>query len=151
MNPGGQSRHRNPAAAVPARFGRPPAGFTLIEVMLALAIAATALVALLGLQHQSLQSVIRGQDLTRAALLAQEIMTAAELERFPALGQTHGDFQNSHPRMYPNFRWHRSVEATALFPDVRKVMVRVAFGPRFSRTFDLVEYMHSPVPPEQTP
>lgn len=150
MNPGGESRHRNPPAEVPSRFGCPHAGFTLIEVMLALAIAATALVALLGLQNQSLQSVIRGQDVTRAALLAQEIMTAAELERFPALGQTRGDFQNLHPRMYPNFRWYRNVEATALFPDVRKVKVRVAYGPGFSHTFDLVEYMHSPVPPEQT-
>ena len=150
MNPGSESRHRNPAAAVRSRFGCPRAGFTLIEVMLALAIAATALVGLLGLQHQSLQSVIRAQDLTRAALLAQEIMTTAEVERFPALGQTRGDFENLHPGLYPNFRWYRAVEATALFPDVRKVKVRVAFGPRFSRTFDLVEFMHSPVPVEQT-
>jgi len=125
------------------------AGFTLIEVMLATAIVATALVALLGLQHQSLQSIISGQDLTRAALLAQEIMTEAELERFPPVGQSRGDFQNLHPKQYPNFRWYRSVEATALFPDVRKVKVRITFGPRSGRTFDLVEFMHSPIPPEQ--
>lgn len=128
---------------------RPSDGFTLIEVMIATAIVATALVALLGLQHQSLQSVISGQDLTRAALLAQEIMTEAELERFPAVGQTRGDFQNRHPKQYPNFRWYRSVEATALFPDVRKVKVRITFGPRSSHSFDLVEFMHSPIPPEQ--
>jgi len=149
MSPGGQPRYPNPPRADRSRRGGSRAGFTLIEVMLALAIAATALVALLGLQHQSLQSVVRGQELTRAALLAQEVMTAAELERFPALGQTRGDFQNMHPGLYPNFRWYRSVEATALFPDVRKVNVRVAFGPGFKRTFDLVEFMHSPVPPEQ--
>ncbi len=149
MNPGRASQHRNRVPAERSRRWPSRAGFTLIEVMLALAIAATALVALLGLQHQSLQSVIRGQELTRAALLAQEVMTAAELDRFPALGQTHGDFQNMHSGMYPNFRWYRNVEATALFPDVRKVTVRVAFGPGFRRTFDLVEYMHSPIPPEQ--
>jgi general secretion pathway protein I len=131
------------------RSGSSRAGFTLIEVMLAMAIVATALVALLGLQHQSLLSVARGQDLTRAALLAQEVMTAAELERFPALGQTHGDFANMHPKQYPNFRWMRAVEATALFPDVRKVKVRVLFGPRFSHSFDLTEFMHSPIPPDQ--
>lgn len=124
-------------------------GFTLIEVMISLAIVATAIVALLGLHHQSLQSVIRGQELTRAAMLAQEVMTLAELERFPPLGEKVGDFQQLHPGQYPNFRWDRTVEATQLFPDVRKVKVRVMFGSRFSRSFDLVEYMHSPVPPEQ--
>jgi len=126
-------------------------GFTLIEVMLSLAIVATAIVALLGLHHQSLEGVIRGQELTRAAMLAQEVMTLAELERFPALGEKVGDFQQLHPGQYQNFRWDRTVEATELFPDVRKVRVRVLFGSRFSRTFDLVEYMHSPVPPEQSP
>jgi len=151
MSPVGDPLDRAPAAASLSRLGGARAGFTLIEVMLALAIVATALVGLLGLHHESLLSVARGQDLTRAALLAQEIMTAAELERFPALGQTRGDFQSLHPGEYPNFRWQRSVEATALFPDVRKVMVRVVFGARFGRSFDLVEYMHSPVPPEQIP
>ncbi|HTY53750.1 MAG TPA: prepilin-type N-terminal cleavage/methylation domain-containing protein [Candidatus Binataceae bacterium] len=135
-------------SCVGSRFGS-RRGFTLIEVMLAVAIIATAVVALLGLQHQSLLSVIRGQDVTRAALLAQEIMTEAELERFPALGQTRGDFQKMHPGEYPNFRWYRAVEATALFPDVRKVTVRVAFGPRLTKTFDLIEFMHSPIPPEE--
>jgi len=131
------------------RFSSHSSGFTLIEVMLAMAIVATALVALLGLQHQSLLSVARGQDVTRAALLAQEVMTSAELERFPALGQTHGDFETMHPRQYRNFKWFRAVEATAMFPDVRKVKVRVVYGPRFSHSFDITEFMHSPIPPEQ--
>ncbi len=134
-------------AAVGVFAGFEP-GFTLIEVMLSLAIVATALVALLGLHHQSLQSIIRGQEVTRAAMLAQEVMTLAELERFPALGETVGDFQQLHAGQYPNFRWYRTVEPTELFPDVRKVRVRVVFGPHLGRSFDLVEYMHSPVPPE---
>src|SRR5215469_17657932 len=42
-------------------------GFTLIEVMVALAVVAIALVGLLGLQDQTLQSVVRASDMTTAA------------------------------------------------------------------------------------
>ena len=124
-------------------------GFTLIEVMIALAIVATALVALIGLHHQSLQSVIRGKDLTRAALLAQRIMSDSELERFPAIGDRVGDFQSFYPNQYPNFRWRRRVEGTSVFPDVRKVTVQVFYGPDFRRKFEVVEFLHSPFPQNQ--
>ena len=50
-------------------------GFTLVEVMVAIAILGIAMLGLLGLHHQSLQSVIRAQDTTRAAMLAQAVMT----------------------------------------------------------------------------
>jgi general secretion pathway protein I len=129
--------------------GRSDSGFTLIEVMIALAIVATALVALLGLQHQSLQSVIRGNDLTHAALLAQKIMSDSELERFPPIGDRVGDFQSFYPNQYPDFRWRRSVEGTSAFPDVRKVTVQILFGPGFHRKFEVVEFLHSPFPQNQ--
>ncbi|HYK66220.1 MAG TPA: prepilin-type N-terminal cleavage/methylation domain-containing protein [Patescibacteria group bacterium] len=121
-------------------------GFTLIEVMVAMAILGIALLGLLGLHHQSLQSVIRAQDATRASMLAQAVMTEAELERYPDLGMTHGDFQASFPGEFPDFRWERLVSASGMFPDVRKVQVIVAYGPRLSQSFALVEFMHSPVP-----
>lgn len=122
------------------------AGFTLIEVMVALAVVAIALVALLGLQHQTLQSVVRANEMTTAALLAQELMTQAELEVFPPLGKTQGNFQDDYPGRYRNFRWKREVESSAIFPDVRKVRVQVLYGPRFSRHFDLTEMLRSPAP-----
>jgi general secretion pathway protein I len=125
-----------------------PRGFTLLEVMIAMAVLAIALLALLSLHHQSLQTVIRGQDLTRAAMLAQAVMSEAELERFPNLGVTKGDFNSLFPKEYPNFRWERTVAASGMFPDVRKVVVRVLYGPNLSRSFSLTEYLHSPVPIE---
>ena len=67
--------------------------FTLLEVMVAIAILGIALMGLLRLQHQSMQSVIRAQQSTRASMLAQAVMTEAELERFPDLGNTSGDFE----------------------------------------------------------
>jgi general secretion pathway protein I len=133
-------------APVPSSYrARRRAGFTLIEVMVALAVVAIALVGLLGLQHQTLQSVVRASEMTKAALLAQELMTQAEIGEFPAVGVTAGNFESAHPRQYPNFRWERSVEPSAVFQDVRKVRVRVSYGPRFSRTFDLTELIRNPL------
>jgi general secretion pathway protein I len=121
------------------------AGFTLIEVMVSLAVVAIALVALLGLQHTTLQSVVRASEMTKAALLAQELMTQAETGQFPAVGVTTGNFETTHPRQYPNFRWEQSVEPSAVFQDVRKVRVRIRYGPRFGRAFDLTELIRNPL------
>lgn len=114
--------------------------------MIAMAVLAIALLALLSLHHQSLQTVIHGQDVTRAAMLAQAVMTQAELERFPNLGVTKGDFSKLFPKEYPSFRWERVVTASGIFPDVRKVVVTVLYGPNLSRSFSLTLYLHSPVP-----
>jgi general secretion pathway protein I len=124
-------------------------GFTLLEVMVAIAILGIALLGLLGLHHQSLQSVIRAQQSTRASMLAQAVMTEAELERYPDVGRSSGDFESSFPGEFPDFRWQREVDASGMFPDVRKVKVVIRYGPTLSQSFALVEYLHSPVPPDQ--
>lgn len=123
-------------------------GFTLLEVMIAIAILGTALAGLLGLHHQSLQSIIRAQDMTRASMLAQAVMTEAELERFPDLGTTSGDFQAAFPGQFQDFRWQRVVAASGSFPDVREVKVMVRYGPNLGGSFGLVEFLHSPIPPD---
>ena len=120
-------------------------GFTLLEVMIAIAILGITMIALLALHREDLQSVIRAQDLQRAAMLAQTLMTQAELERFPPLGNTTGNFEDLYPAQYPNFRWEMDVEPSTVFSDVRKVEVRIHYGPEFGRTFDIVEFMHNPV------
>jgi type II secretion system protein I len=124
--------------------------FTLLEVMVAIAILGIALLGLLGLQHQSMQSVIRAQQETRASMLAQAVMTEAELERYPDLGMTSGDFEASFPGEFKDFRWEREVDASGTFPDVREVKVLIRYGPTLSQSFALVEFLHSPIPPDQT-
>jgi type IV pilus assembly protein PilV len=123
-----------------------PRGFTLIEVMVSIAILGIALLGLLSLHHQSVQSVIRAQQSTRASMLAQAVMTEAELERYPELGRTSGDFEAAFPGEFPDFRWIRVVEESGMFPDVRKVRVLVQYGPGLRQSFALVEFLHSPVP-----
>jgi general secretion pathway protein I len=124
--------------------------FTLIEVMVAIAILGIALMGLLSLQHQSIQSVIRAQQSTRASMLAQAVMTEAELEQFPNLGYTSGNFNASFPGEFPDFQWERMVSDSGMFPDVRKVQVAVHYGPGLSQSFAVVEFMHSPIPPDTT-
>lgn len=125
-------------------------GFTLLEVMIAVAFIGIALIALLALHHTDMQSVIRGQDLTRASMLAQALMSQAELERFPPPGQSHGDFSQLFPGAYPNFRWQRAVEQSPLFPTIERVRIRVIYGPGGRRHFDLTEFMHNPTLPNPT-
>jgi len=108
------------------------------------------MLALLSLHQSNLGSVIRGQDLTRAAMLAQALMSQAELERFPNQGERHGDFTQMYPGQYPNFRWARNVLSQPPFDDIRRVEVRVLFGPGMRRSFTLIEFMHNPIPPEGT-
>jgi len=127
------------------------AGFTLLEVLIAIAVLGIALLALLSLEHQDLQSVVRGQEISRAAMLAQAMMTQAELERFPPLGTSSGNFDQMYSGQYPNFRWTRLVEPSPTFPDLRKVEIQVLYGPRFGRTYSVVEFMHNPVPQVVTP
>jgi general secretion pathway protein I len=127
----------------------PPAGFTLLEVMIAVGVLGVAMLALLSLHDTNLQSVMRGQELSTVSVLAQGLMSAAELERIPMVGRSSGDFQSLDPAAYRNFKWERDVEASAMFPDIRKVQVTVFYGPHFRRSFSLVEFLHDPTP--QTP
>lgn len=123
-------------------------GFTLLEVMIAVAVLGIAMMALLALDHQDLQSVIRARELTQASMLAQNLMTQAELDRYPDLGTSSGAFDKVSPGQYANFRWQRTVAESGIFPDLRKVTIVVQFGPGLSRRFELCEMLHNPTPPE---
>jgi len=80
------------------------AGFTLLEVMVAVAVIAIALVPLLRLHLLSLDATLYAQDLTIAVGLAQDKM--AELPFKPESGDTHGKFDAV---VYERFRWQISV------------------------------------------
>jgi len=115
--------------------------------MIAIAFIGIAMLALLSLHQRNLRAVIRAQDLTRASMLAQQLMSGAEVERFPTPGEMHGDFSRDYPGQFKNFRWQREVTLMPQFPDMRRVSVSIFYGRKFSRRFDLVEFVHNPNPP----
>ena len=74
----------------PARGSGAPAsrGFTLLEVLIAIALLGLAIVPLLGTFSQSLRMAESSKRLTQATLIAREMMTLMELEPFPELEET---------------------------------------------------------------
>lgn len=122
-------------------------GFTLLEVMIAVGVLGIAMLALLSLHDSNLRSILRGEELSTASSLAQGLMSDAELERVPIPGRTMGTFDQLFPGgAYHGFRWERIVSLSGTFPDIRQVQITVFYGPFFSRSFSLVEFLHDPTP-----
>ena len=86
------------------------AGFTLLEVMIALAILAIALTSLFGSQSRSVALAAETRFNTQAPLLAQ--LQLARLNSAGTIESDSGDFGDE----FPGFRWEVTVEE-ALFPE----------------------------------
>lgn len=101
-------------------------GFTLLEIMIALAIISIAMVSLLGLANRSILVHERLQRITSATLLAQQKMTEAEVNsRNGTLGAT--DSQGEFESPYAEYRWRITFGETPL-PSVRLIIVTVLWG-----------------------
>jgi general secretion pathway protein I len=111
-------------------------GFTLLEVLVAMAVLAVALVSLLGLYNRSLLLTIRAQRLSTATLLAEEMLTRTQLEGTNAMRMTAGDFADLHPGQYPEFRWYRTLRPTAL-AGLWELRVGVSWGGRADEMCEL--------------
>jgi len=85
-------------------------GFTLLEVMVALAILAIALVAVFQLQSQNLSLAEEVRFLTTASLLAQGKMAEIEAIKLKDLRAGEGDFGDE----FPDYRWRLEVKDTVL-------------------------------------
>ncbi len=92
------------------------AGFTLLEVMIAVAILAITLTVIYGSQSQSLSLAVEAKFNTRAAFLLQQKL--AELESGSIeLRNDEGDYGDE----YPGFRW--KVEVDEVLFDLRDFVV----------------------------
>ncbi len=85
-------------------------GFTLLEVMVAMAIIAIALTAVLGSQSQSLSLASEAKFITTAAFLAQGKMAEIEAEKAEDLTSDSGDFGED----FPGYGWELSVNDVTL-------------------------------------
>ena len=101
--------------------------FTLLEIMVALAIISIAMIALLGLGNRSIGVHDRLQHLTQATLLAQQKMAESELEArlggVAQLDDSSGEFEEP----FSDYRWRVAINTTPL-PAVQMVTVSVLWG-----------------------
>ncbi len=85
------------------------AGFTLLEVMIAVALIAIALVTLIGAQAQSVSIATGSRFETMASLLAQWKLTEFSLQDYEQLTGGEGNFGEE----YPHFLWKSEVNELA--------------------------------------
>ncbi len=80
-------------------------GFTLLEVMISVAIIAVTFVTLFGSQSHSISVAADSRFLTTAALLAQERLARLQREDFSLLVSATGDFGEE----FPGYSWTLNV------------------------------------------
>ena len=114
----------------------PSGGFTLLEVLIALAVLSISLVVLLGLRNRDVDLVKETRYLTVATSLARIKIVETGLEGFPEIGEREGGFGEG----YPEFRWHRVISSTP-FDYVREVRVSVMWGQNDREGVRLVNYV----------
>jgi general secretion pathway protein I len=96
-------------------------GFTLLEVMVAVAIMAMVLVTLLGLRNNSIQDVGRAERITTATMLAKRKMVDATLNGKPRLpAEDEGTFTEDE---FADYTWKKTIIPT---PFTQLMEVRVA-------------------------
>ena len=96
-------------------------GFTLLEVLIALAVFGLAALALLNLTGENTRSAARVEARTWAGIVADNLAVEATLT--PAL--TDGAAEGTTPLAGRNWRWTRTVVSTAV-GDIQRVDIRVS-------------------------
>lgn len=105
-------------------------GFTLLEIVITLAIVGGFLVTLIYTLNYHLTLAGRQESLTVAYLLARDKMD--EMERNPA--STKGEF----PEPYSNYRYVTEIKSS-LHPDMSEIHVEVSNGKESAELVELIE------------
>jgi general secretion pathway protein I len=95
-------------------------GFTLLEVMIAVAILAIGLVAVFQMQSQSISMASEARFRTTASLLAQSKMTDVEASRSLSNRTESGNFAPEHP----DYGWSLKITDT-MIPGFKRIEVSV--------------------------
>jgi len=97
-----------------------PGGFTLLEVMIAMAILAITLVVIFQSQSQSVSMAGEARFQTTAALLAQGKIAEIETANPERISSDSGDFGDD----FPDYSWELDVTETEL-ESLKKIEVKV--------------------------
>jgi prepilin-type N-terminal cleavage/methylation domain-containing protein len=80
-------------------------GFSLLELMVAIAIFGSSVAALLAVHSAAARHEAHARNLFTAASLLRHTMAEVELSGYPEIGEAGGDFGEK----FPGFRWRRTV------------------------------------------
>jgi general secretion pathway protein I len=104
------ARFRDPIPWLCKGLSRTACGFTLLEVMIAMAILAIALVAVYQSQSQSISMAGNSHFLTTASLLAQGRMTEIDAADPREVAAGNGDFGDA----FPDYQWQVEIGDTEI-------------------------------------
>lgn len=107
------------AESISRRPERGQAGFTLLEITVALAVVATVALAAFNLQNQGFRSYIHSRQMTHAVLLAQEKLTEAQISLTSA--ETQGRYETPSGEI---LLWSVQIKETKL-PKLKIVRVEI--------------------------
>lgn len=110
-------------------------GFTLLEVMVSLAIVAVVLVSLLISQSQSVSLQDEIKFNTTAVMLAQKKISEIELEETDKLNSDNGDFGED----FPDYSWEVIVQDLAL-PDSLSEYMELEDFTKYLQQVDVIIY-----------
>jgi len=116
---------------------RNKAGFTLIEIIIAIAVISIALVTLLSAMNRTVAAAAESSDITAGALLAQEKLTMID----PELGETDAEPGSTDwikDDRYPALTYKVDIEETP-FTGARQITVQVRSGGK--KIFTLESYL----------
>jgi general secretion pathway protein I len=118
-------------------------GFTLIEVLVAMAVVAIVVIAIFKLNSQSIDMANATRFHTIAPLLAQSVMADIESRKIEDAASDSGDFGET----YPGFSWQVSIDAVVSEPlgeaadNLRKIDLTVSYIDA-SATYTLALYRY---------
>ncbi len=114
----------------PNGVNRPPAGFTLLEVMVAMSIMAIVLVSVYRMHSQTLTMNTANRFYTQAPLLAQSKLAQLEAGGSEIITGDSGDFGEE----FPGYSWNVSVEDVSsealgeVASDLKRIDLMVSFN-----------------------